>query len=662
MDKDVVSSRIVELSELIQYHSELYYNRNSANSAKPEITDAEYDAMVDELRSLVAALEKISPDAEEVFLGKEVLNNVGATPSYGRKVAHSHIMGSLEKATTIEEVKAWYAKYAPAGGCKIVVTPKVDGCASRVNFDIGLFKEAATRGDGTIGQDVTDNVRQIKSIPKSLPSDLTAEVRGEIIMFRKTFQDFLDNGGTGANPRNVGTGSLMQQDPNVTGSRNLNFFAYDVLGTVRTFQRESDKLEWMKACLTGFDVVPYHLIDINQFEQIATAWEGNRPTLDYEIDGLVIALDSIEAQEDAGWNGKRPNGKIAFKFKPEQKTAIVENIDWQVGRTGRLTPMARIEPTLLAGSTISNITLHNLSRVKELDIAIGDEVLIEKAGDIIPQVVRVTKRPGSRMRNVVATICPSCGEEVHPDEEGVNMWCDNVACPAQLSRRVLHWIKTLGVMGVGPGIVDELCSRGFVKDIPDLYFLTEDQLIAATGGRNAAQKVQTALLEKSEIPLAVFLDGLGIDGLGTTTSKEVAKTFKTLDEVCKRQVVEFSVIPGIGVITGENIFNGLKKLAPMIECLKTTVDIQEVKEINGTLSGMSFVLTGTMNKPRKVIEEAIEKAGGENKGSVGKGVTYLVQADPSSTSSKTEKAKKCGTKIISEETLWGMIDGSITAP
>jgi DNA ligase (NAD+) len=390
-------------------------------------------------------------------------------------------------------------------------------------------------------------------------------------------------------------------------------------------------------------------------------WEARRPGLDYEIDGLVIALDSIEAQEEAGWNGKRPNGKIAFKFKPEQAITTIIKKDRQVGRTGRLTPMARVAPVLLAGSTISNITLHNEAEIARLDIQEGDEILIEKAGDIIPQVVRVINRhhSGRVVEDITNIHCPSCGSLAELDENGVSLWCKNPACPAQLERRVLHWVKTLSIMGVGTGIIRELCTQGFVKEIPDLYYLTEEQLFAATGGKSSAQKAQTAILEKCEVPLAVFLDALGINGLGTTSSKEVAKAFQTLDRVLVAREQEFDDLPDIGSTTAKYIVDGLVALRPIIDRLIQTIDVLEVVTKQGPLTGMSFVLTGAMSKGRKEIEVAIEAAGGENKGSVGKGVMFLVQADASSTSNKTEKANKVGTKIISEDTLWQMIAGTI---
>lgn len=655
MTKNAMAERILELSEQVQYHSDLYYNQS-----KPEITDAEFDALVDELKDLVAQLEAIDPLAPEIAQGKETLNNVGSVPSYGRKVTHSQLMGSLDKVTTVAGVVKWYKDFAPPG-CKIVVTPKMDGCAARRNHEKGPLKEAATRGDGTVGQDITDNMKAIKGVPLTLPNALTAEVRGEAIMRRSVFKQLAASGERSfANPRNAGTGTMMAQDPAVTGRRNMSFFVYDVLAKDLRFKTETEKRAWMVANLPGYELVEAKVITIEEFEALALDWEARRPGLDYEIDGLVIALDSIDAQEEAGWNGKRPNGKIAFKFRPEQKTTILLKKDRQVGRTGRLTPMARVEPVLLAGSTISNITLHNESEIARLDIQEGDEILIEKAGDIIPQVVRVITRSANRIVEDISNIhCPSCGSLAELDENGVSLWCKNPACPAQLERRILHWVKTLGIMGVGTGIIRELCTQGFVKEIPDLYYLTEEQLFAATGGKSSAQKVQTAILEKCEVPLAVFLDALGINGLGTTSSKEVAKAFQTLDRVLVAREQEFDDLPDIGATTAKYIVDGLVALRPVIDRLVQTIDILEVVTKQGPLTGMSFVLTGAMSKGRKEIETAIEAAGGENKGSVGKGVTYLVQADPSSTSNKTEKANKVGTKIISEETLWQMIAGKI---
>lgn len=654
-----LKKRIKELAGEVRYHSELYHGQS-----KQELTDAEYDAMVDELKALTEEMRSADPEDEAVSDGEQALGMVGAVPSYGKKVKHSQMMGSLDKETTYDGIRKWARNYSPSES--VVVTPKIDGMSLRINYEDGKLVGAATRGDGTVGQDVTDNVREMASVPKTIPCKTCVEVRGEVYMRRSVFEKMKESGERSfANPRNAASGSVMAKDPKVTGKRKLDFFVHGVIpGEGTVFSTEQEKRAWMASNLVGFELVPMETVELNKFDGAAVAWESKRPSLDYQIDGLVCSLQSISEQEEAGWNGKRPRGKMAYKFRPEQKTAKVVSIDWQVGRTGKLCPMARIEPTLVDGSTISNITLHNAARVGELDVATGDEVLIEKAGDIIPQVVRVTSRTGrkvvhsaSKEASVYPSKCPVCGGDVERDGNDVNLWCRNPVCQGKLEGRVLHYIKTLDILGVGEGIVAGLCTAGYVKDVPDLYYLTMEQVKEVTGGERAAEKVMTAILEKNQVPLAVFLDSLGIDGLGTTTSKDVAKEYKSLQGVLENvNASALTGIEGIGGLTAKKIVEGLQAMAPMVERLRQAIDVLEVKEAKGKLTGMSFVLTGAMSKPRKDIEKAIEAAGGEMKSSVSKGVTYLVQADASSTSSKSEKAKKLGTKVIGEDELWRMME------
>ena len=651
--KEKLQGRIRELAELVRYHADLYYNK-----AKPELTDAEFDSLVSELRGLVEQLRQENPGDEAISDGEQALAEVGSIPTYGRKVSHASVMGSLDKETSFDGVRQWENKYGRGG--VILVTPKMDGCAVRLNYVDGILKEAATRGDGAVGQDILDNVKEMTCIPKRLASKVTVEVRGEAYMTRSTFDRLRDSGERAfANPRNAASGSLMAKDPKITGRRSLSFMGYDVLNCGETFHSEKEKRTWVAVNLIGIEFVPANIIKIDGFEGVAVGWESNRPNLDYEIDGLVVAFDSIDVQEEAGWNGKCPRGKVAFKFKPEQKTAKVIGIDWQVGRTGKLCPMARIEPTLLAGSTISNITLHNAARLQELDLLEGDEVLIEKGGDIIPQVVRVVSRM-ARKKNLPEqrpAACPSCGSPTLMDDKGVNLWCEGDTCPAKLEGRVLHYIKTLDVLGVGEGIISGLCRAGYVKDIPDLYYLTMEQVKDVTGGDRAAEKVMTAIMDKNQIPLAVFLDSLGIHGLGTTTSKLVAKKFMTLSQVMfLKNPNVLTSIEGIGELSARKILEGLEAMRPMIDRLIKCIDIDDVASVAvGNLTGKSFCLTGAMSKPRKEIEKEIEAAGGEVRSSVGKGLTYLVQADATSTSSKSEKAKALGTKILGEAELMEMM-------
>ena len=444
MSTKELADRIWKLAEQIRYHSDLYYNKG-----KPELSDAEFDALVGELREIVEELRTQSPNDPAVAEGDAALNEVGAVPSYGCKLVHSEIMGSLDKENSFSGVKAWAAKYGGESH-EVAVTPKIDGLAVRVNYVDGKLIEAATRGNGQVGQDVTNNIRAMATIPKVLPSPITVEVRGEVYMRKSVYAEMVKTERSFANPRNAAAGSLLNKDPRVTARRKLDFFAYDVIAmendglTPIKFETEQAKRVWMSINLPDIALVDMQIIDVQHFDACAMEWEIKRPDLDYQIDGLVVALNSIKAQQEAGWNGTHaPRGKVAYKFKPEQKTAKVLSIDWQVGRTGKLCPMARIEPTLVDGSTISNITLHNAANIKVMDVAVGDDVLVEKAGDIIPQVVKVIERPANRIVDVYPTNCPSCGTKLEYDDRGVNLWCRNLVCPARLEERVLHYIKAV---------------------------------------------------------------------------------------------------------------------------------------------------------------------------------------------------------------------------
>jgi len=634
--------RVRELEELVSYHADLYFNQNT-----PELSDAEFDALVEELKSL-------NPNSP-------VLAEVGAVPSYGKKVKHDKIMGSLDKAHSANEVEAWWEKYKG----KVSLTPKMDGAAVRLNYNAGVLVKAATRGNGEVGQDVTDNIRAMVSVPNNLGNDFTGEVRGEVFMRRSVFNELNDalrkqGKQAFANPRNAASGSVCCQDPEETGRRRLDLWVYETFPEDGTeFETESEKRTYMAANLGELDLVPMEVILMDDFETKAAEWEVNRPSLDYEIDGLVAALESIKEQESAGFspNGKNPKGKIAYKFKPEQQTARVRIIDLQVGRTGRATPMARIEPTYVAGSTISNITLHNYARVKELDIAPGDDILIEKAGDIIPQVVRVVDRANREDGFVMPDTCPVCSSELKLDDGNTSLWCENSACPAKLERRILHWLDRLEVLGLGGSTVHALCEAGYVQSLPDMYFITQDQAAAATGGARAGEKIIEAILGKNEIPLWRFLAGLGIHGLGRSTSKDVAKNFKTLETVRSKTAAEFIQLDGIGDTVGNSIVDGLVALSDEIDRLVDILDIEEVQDASGPLVGKSFCLTGALpsGTKRAVMAGRIEAAGGESKSGVGKGLNYLVMADPNSTSSKAEKARKLGTECISEEQLEEMM-------
>ena len=629
-----MNPRIQELAELIRYHSDLYYNQG-----KPELSDAEFDALLDEMK-------RLDPN-------NACLSEIGANPTYGKKVKHSTMMGSLDKAKTCPEVTKWYGEVGQ--GKKLVVAPKIDGLAIKILYKNGKMVQVATRGDGMEGQDVTDNAQQMKSIPKDLHNDFTGELRGEVYMRKSVWE----KQGDAANPRNAAAGSLLQKDPMITGQRNLDFYCYDAIfadPSAKLFTTENAKLAFIGGL--GVSVVPFRTFDAADpsLQAHLVEYENSiRQKLDYEIDGLVISLDDLNAQAEAGWTGKCPKGKIAYKFRPEQRQAEIVRVNWFVGRMGKITPVAVITPTKLAGTMVTNVSLHNLANVRALELHVGDVCLFEKCGDVIPGLVRVISRTQNFLaQSVVPDTCPACGRVAAPDKDGVNLWCENENCPAQFVRKVMHYLETLNVLGIGEGIVEKLCRSGMVTKLSDLYYLDQSKLPQVLGGARIAEKVYLAIMEKNEIELAVFLDALGIDGLGTTTSKMVAKKFKTLDEVFNAAEADFTSLEGIGLLTAQKIISGMVAMSETIQGLRAVIEVKNVEVKTGTLTNLSFCLTGAMSKNRAVIEKEIEAAGGEIK-SCGRGLGYLVQADPTSTSSKSEKAKKLGIPIISEAELYKMM-------
>jgi DNA ligase (NAD+) len=642
-----------ELADEIRYHSDKYFNDEA------EITDAEYDLLVNEMKAR---------DSEH-----PVLAEVGADPSYGKKIAHDEVMGSLDKVTydsededTIRELEKWIETYGPV----VTVTPKIDGLAVRLVYSEGKLIQAATRGNGAIGQDVTDNVREIVSIPNEIEFDDYVEIRGEIYMKKSDFRDFrqamIDAGEKKipANPRNAASGILNQKDPKKSARVPLYFFAYDVRGIDGWAETEIDASVAFNDLIEEIEYVPTDLVKAPRGRMIAVKkWEDARDTIDYQIDGIVFSANEFEVQKRHGYKGRCPVAKIAFKFRPEQTTTELIDIVWQLGRTGKLTPVAQLEPVELAGTVIDSPTLHNYAQIKAKDICIGDTVLIEKAGEIIPQVVRVVHKRltgDDRDDNSVINypeICPVCHEATELDKKKVSVWCKNPTCPGQAEFRMIHFLKTIEVDGVGPGIVGKLLEHGVVETIPDLFEMELSDITTLPGmGMSSATKVVDAIQDKKTIDLSTFLDSLGVDGLGTTTSKLLANEFLTLQEVLDVDWCEFEKLDGIGEKTAKSIRKGLNELEPMIdELLKVGVIIEDVEVVTtGSLIGKSFCVTGTLSVGRKEMAAEIEAAGGTVKSSVSKGLDYLVAGDKTG-KGKTDKAAKYGVAVIDESTLRSMM-------
>jgi len=635
---------IEKLADLIRYHNELYFNDES------EITDAEYDALITQMKSM----DPSNP----------VLSEVGADPSYGKKVTHPSIMGSLNKASyedaeeNISELVEWRKSIKDN---EIALMPKIDGLAVRLVYDEKL-KLAVTRGNGTVGMDVTDNIKKIKSIPNKIKG-FSGELRGEIFMTKSDFEilkkQIIASGEKApANPRNMASGTVCQKYPKETGKRPLHFFCYDIIIENHSFDSMMDKSIYSEKNLNGIQFVP---MTLNSFSYESCLlkeikeWETKRDDIDYCIDGLVFSANSTEILENLGYKGKCPVGKVAFKFRPMQTTSIIEGITWQLGRTGRLTPVAQIIPIELDGSMIDSPTLHNYAQIQKKDVSVGATVLIEKAGDIIPQVVRVIKKGTGDID--LPTHCTSCLSDVELDEKGVSLWCKNPLCPGKVEFRIIHYLKTLEIKDVGPATVRTMLDNDIINDLPDLYNIDFAKLSSLPGfGKKSAKRVIEEIENKREIELWMFLDSLGIIGLGTTTSKMIADEYKTINNILRIVDVEkLTRLEGIAEKSANYIITGLANLGGTIDSLfEAGVIVKDKKEVVGSLTGKSFCVTGTLSIKRKEMAELIEAAGGIIKSSVSKGLDYLV-AGENVGAGKTNKAEKYGTIVISEDEVRAMM-------
>ncbi|MHA1690270.1 MAG: NAD-dependent DNA ligase LigA, partial [Candidatus Heimdallarchaeaceae archaeon] len=539
--------------------------------------------------------------------------------------------------------------------------PKIDGLAVSLIYENSKLISAATRGNGTVGQSVIDNIKEIESIPNTI-DDFSGELRGEIIMKKLTFsvikEEMIMNGEKApANPRNMASGTLLQKDPKETAKKALHFVCYECITDNQEFETEVSKFDYVYKNLKGIRYVEMSCHEYsNESEMIneINKWEERRESLEYCIDGLVFSANDNEIINDLGYKGKCPVGKVAFKFRPQQTTSIIEDITWQLGRTGRLTPVAKITPVELDGSIIDSPTLHNYAQIQKKGVCIGSTVIIEKAGDIIPQIVRVVKK-GTGDINIPAH-CTSGLEDVVLDEKEVSLWCVNPLCPGKIEFRINHFLKTLEVKDVGLATIRAMLDNNIISDIPDLYNIDFTKLSSLSGfGKKSARKVIEEIEDKRKIELSTFLDSLGISGLGTTTSKVIATEFKTLARVLSVDPDKFSNLEGIGDLTAKSIHDGLVLYGGIIDSLILAgLIIKDVKVITGSLTGKTFCVTGKLSVGRKEMATLIEESGGIIKSSVGKGLDYLV-AGENVGAGKTTKAEKYGTNIINEDEIRAML-------
>ena len=659
LDKAQAERRIQELRQIINHHNHLYYVLDN-----PEIPDAEYDKLMRELIDLESQFpELIVPDSPTQRIGGEPL-------AAFKRVTHREPMISLADAFSEGDLRDFHRRVTSVVGDQVeyVVELKIDGLAISLTYENGILVTAATRGDGLVGEDVTHNVKTIKSVPLRInpPSGKfpsVIEVRGEIYLPKEGFKKLNEEREDMelvpfANPRNAAAGSIRQLDPKVAAKRPLSTFIYGI-GYVEGIQFEThhEVLEFYKAC--GFRVNP-HIKLFNSFDDVidyCMSWREKRDLLPYEIDGMVIKVNSLQFQKMLGSTAKNPRWAIAYKFPAEQKVSVIEDIIVSVGRTGILTPNAVLKPVNIAGSTVSRATLHNEDYIKEKDIRIGDSVIVQKAGDIIPEVVEVIKekRTGSEKEFKMPHHCPECGAEVIRIPGEAAYRCTGVSCPAQIRRSIIHFASrdAMDIRGLGPAVVSLLLSAGLVKDVSDIYFLKKEDLIPLERmGEKSADNLINAIQDSKKQPLSRLVYALGIPFIGSKASFLLAQAFGSMDKLKAATYDELIKIPEIGTKMAESIVTFFKQeqTNKLLERLKSVgVNMEEQRRTEGIrpLENLTFVLTGTLEKySRNEAKEIIENLGGRVAGSVSKKTDYvMVGKDPGS---KYDKAVELGVKIIDE--------------
>lgn len=628
MSKD----RVKELETKIFQARTDYYNH------QPSVSDKVYDAWIDELRVLDPANKAVTA------IGAPV------TPSEWKKAKHQIPMGSLNKVNLPVELEDWTAKFSVSGKVDWFVTEKLDGLSIELIYEKGQLVQAITRGDGETGEDITVNVARMAGVSSQLKwdTDFTGSLRGEIIMLKSVWKkDFADK----ANPRNAASGVSKRLDG--IGVDKLNILFYQVLGDA-DFDTEVEQFEWLEK--NGLAIPNYWLF--KKIEQVSKHWrdyqDTKRDKLDYDIDGLVVRIDEIAIQLTWGDKDMRPLGAMAFKFDNEARESTIRDIIWQVGNSGRITPVAVVDPVSLVGATVTRASLYNWSYIEELKLDIGATVLVARANDVIPRIEELVKGTGK-----IATPpnhCPECGGFTHMD--GENLVCSNSQhCPAQVIGRIKNWIKELNLLEWGDSLIEKLVQAKKVKTVADLYTLTVDDLSNLDRmGDKSAQKCHTILWSDIEIPLDIFLGALSIPMIGASTIKAIMNAgCDSLEKFGQLDAAAFEMVPGVGPTKAKFLADGLKANQQLIiDLLDNGVKIKA--PVIGTLTGKSVCFTGAMTNKRPVLEKLAAEAGADIKGSVGKGLTYLVIADPNSTSSKAQTARKLGTTLISEDEFLDLVN------
>lgn len=657
---------VEDLRNTLRRHEHLYYVLD-----QPEVSDAEYDALMNRLRDMEAQHpELLTPDSPS--------QRVGGTPREGFvKVQHSAAMLSLDNALNEDELRAFDGRVRELLGdepYRYVAELKLDGLSMAAHYRENRFVQAVTRGDGLVGEDVTENARTIRSLPLRTASALDHfEVRGETVMLRRAFerlnQDRDERGlSRFANPRNAAAGSLRVLDPSITASRRLEFYTYFLLVDGRPYYpshwESLDALHKM-----GFKVNARRKLcdSLDELLAFCKEWESKRDDLPYEIDGVVVKVDSIEQQVRLGFTAKAPRWAIAFKYAARQAVTTVENIDVQVGRTGALTPVARLTPVEVGGVTVSRATLHNEDEIARLGLQVGDSVVIERSGDVIPKVVRVHTQGSRRRAFQIPKHCPVCGGKVVREEGEAASRCINTNCPARLKESILHFASrgVMNIDGLGDALVEQLVDRGIITGVADLYDLAVDKLAELDRmGRKSAANVVRNIERSKQNPLPRVINALGIRFVGERTALFLAEEFGDLDKIASAHPDELQKAEEVGPKVAESIYQFFRepRNQDLVERLRSAglqFEYRVRRRPAGPLAGLTFVLTGALpGLSREEARQRIEAAGGKVSTAVSKKTSFVVAGEEPG--SKLDKARELGVEVIDEKRLIDLLEHGVS--
>ncbi len=665
MKKEQAKERIEELRKQVEYHAQKYYDQD-----KPEISDFEYDMLMVELRNL----EKEFPE----FQSKASLTQkVGGHVKEGfQKVTHEVPLQSLQDVFSIDDVEEYIAKIEEKAEenniekVTYVVETKIDGLSAALEYKNGEFIRGATRGNGLVGEDVTENLKTIKTIPMKLKDKIDITVRGEVFIAKDNFEKMNQEREENeeelfANARNAAAGSLRQLDSKITKTRPLDIYIFNVQKIEgKEFNSHYEELEYLSE--QGFNVNPIRIYckTMQEIEKAIEKIGQDRENLTFGIDGAVVKVDDLKFREILGTTAKTPRWAVAYKYPPEKKATKVKEIICQVGRTGVITPMAILEPVKVAGSTISKTTLHNEDFIKEKELKIGDTVVIQKAGDVIPEIVEVKKdkRTGEEIEFEMPKQCPVCGAQAVREEGEAAIRCTGVECPAKLFRNLVHFVsrEAMNIDGLGENIIQQLLDNGLIQNIADIYILQlEDIASLKKNGQKFAQNLVDSINQSKENDLYRLITALGIRHVGSKASKLLARKYKNIDNLMKAEFEDLSQINDIGSIVANSIieFFSQEQTQDLIQKLKVAgvnTLAKEEENIDNRFEGKTFVLTGTLeNYTRGEASNLIEKFGGKTSGTVSKKTNYVLAGEEAG--SKLTKAQSLGVTILTEVEFQEMI-------